>query len=64
MTIYSFLFIDENDLIGESKRIECFSDEQAIDLAAQEPGDYKAIQIWDGDRPIRLIGNPRNPAGA
>jgi hypothetical protein len=60
MTTYSLLFIDANEHIGRSRQIECPTDEQAVDMAAKESGDYRAIQVWDGDRPIVLIGNPRN----
>ena len=60
MTIYSLLFVDTNETIAQSKRVECVSDEQAVGSAAEELGDYRAIQVWDGDRPISVIGNPRN----
>jgi hypothetical protein len=33
-------------------------------MAAKEPGDYRAVQIWNGDRPIALIGNPVAAAAA
>jgi hypothetical protein len=55
---YSLLFIDANEHIGRSRQIECPTDQQAVDRAAKEPGDYRAVQVWDGDRPIALIGNP------
>jgi hypothetical protein len=61
MATYSLLFIDANEHIGRSKQIECPTDQQAVDRAAKEPGDYRAVQVWDGDRPIALIGNPRSP---
>ena len=60
MRTYSLLFIGANKLIGESKRIECSSDDQAIDMATRELGDYRAIQVWDGDRSVCIVGNPRN----
>jgi hypothetical protein len=60
MTSYSFFFIDTDEHIGMSAQIECLTDEQAMEVAAQEAGDYRAIQIWDGERPIAMIGNPRN----
>ena len=61
MATYSLLFIDANEHIGRSRQIECLTDQQAVDSAAKEPGDYRAVQVWDGDRPIALIGNPRSP---
>jgi hypothetical protein len=59
MATYSLLFIDANEHIGRSRQIECPTDQQAVDRAAKEPGDYRAVQVWDGDRPIVL--NPRSP---
>ena len=61
MATYSLLFIDANEHICRSRQIECPSDQQAVDRAAKESGDYRAVQVWDGDRPIALIGNPRCP---
>jgi hypothetical protein len=61
MATYSLLFIDANEHIGRSMQIECPTDQQAVDRAAKEPGDYRAVQVWKGDRPIALIGNPRSP---
>jgi hypothetical protein len=61
MATYSLLFIDANEHIGRSRQIECLTDQQAVDSAAKEPGDYRAVQVWDGDRPIALVGNPRSP---
>jgi hypothetical protein len=60
MTNYSFLFIDTNEHIGRSVQIECLTDERAMELAAQEARDCRAVQVWDGDRPIAMIGNPHN----
>jgi hypothetical protein len=60
MTTYRFFFIDTHEHIGRSERVECPSDERAVDIAAEETGDYRAIQIWNGDRPIAMVGNPRN----
>jgi hypothetical protein len=31
-----------------------------VDIAGQEAGDYRAIQIWNGDWPIAMVSNPRN----
>jgi hypothetical protein len=56
MATYSLLFIDANEHIGRSRQIECLTDQQAMDSAAKEPGDYRAVQVWDGDRPIALVG--------
>jgi hypothetical protein len=56
MTIYTFLFVDATERISFSKKIDCSTDEQAIDLAAQEIGNHRAIQIWDGNRSVALVG--------
>jgi len=60
VTTYTLLFLDADEHIGKSRQIECPSDEQVVDMAAHETGDYRAIQVWSGDRPVALIGNPRN----
>jgi hypothetical protein len=57
---YSLLFIDADETIGTSKQIECSTDEQVTNMARQEIGSYRAIQIWDGERPVCLVGDPRN----
>jgi hypothetical protein len=61
MTIYNLLFIDTEKHISRSAQIECLTDEWAIGAAALQAGDCRAVQIWDGDRPVALIANPRNP---
>ena len=45
MATYSLLFIDANEHIGRSRQIECPTDQQAVDRAAKEPGDYRAVQV-------------------
>jgi hypothetical protein len=57
MPKYTFLFIDADDAVGKSKQIECSTDEQAADMASQEAGEHRAIQVWDGERPVCLVGN-------
>ncbi len=61
MATYSLLFIDANEHIGRSRQIECLTDQQAVENAAKESGDYRAVQVWYGDRPIALVDNPRSP---
>jgi hypothetical protein len=60
MKIYSFLFIDTEEHISRSSKFECLTDEWAIGAAALQAGDCRAVQIWDGDRPVAMIANPRN----
>jgi hypothetical protein len=62
MTTFTLLFIDASENIDRSRQIESPTDEQAVDMAAREPGDYRAVQIWNGDRFIALRGNPRGRA--
>jgi len=45
MATYSFLYIDAEEHIGKSTQIECPTDEQAMEVASEEAGDYRAIQI-------------------
>jgi hypothetical protein len=60
MTTYSLLFIDANEHIGRSRQIECATEQEALDMATHDPGNYKAVQVWKGDRPIAMILNPRS----
>jgi hypothetical protein len=55
MTTYSFLFIDQDENIDRSRQVACSTDEQAMNTAKQEPGSYRAIQIWDGYRFIGIV---------
>jgi uncharacterized protein YunC (DUF1805 family) len=57
MTKYNLLFIDADEHIAMSKQIECSNDEQALNIAAQEAGEHRAIQVWQGERPVRLVSN-------
>jgi hypothetical protein len=56
---YRFYFIDANEHIARSREIKCPSDIQAVDMAAWEIGEYLAIQVWKGNQPVSVIGNPR-----
>jgi hypothetical protein len=40
-----------------SAQIECLTDQQAIDIAAHQTGDYETIEVWDGGRPVCRCGN-------
>jgi hypothetical protein len=59
MPKYSLLFFGADERIVESRQIECLTDEQAMQIASQETGGHVAIQIWEGDRPVGLVGNRR-----
>jgi len=59
MKKYNLLFIDPDEHIGMSKQIECLNDEHALRMAGQEAGDHRAIQVWDGNRSVCMIGNRR-----
>jgi hypothetical protein len=60
MPLYSLLFIYADEKIGESMQIECSTDEQAMAIASQESGGHLAIQVWEGERPVGLVGNVGN----
>ena len=57
MATYVFLFIGHTGRIEYSKQIDCLNDEQAIDLAGRETGDYRAkvVEIWNGDCAVGLV---------
>ena len=58
MATYVLIFIGFTGRVEYAKQIEGLSDEQAIKLAGQETGDYRAtrIEIWDGIRMVGLVG--------
>jgi hypothetical protein len=57
MTRLTLVFSDTASTSAEANKA---TDEQAVDMAAREAGDYGTVQIWNGDRLIALLGNPRN----
>lgn len=61
MPTYSLLFIDADEAICASMQVECPGDEEAASVASGQAGDHRAIQVWHGDRPVCLVGNPRAP---
>ena len=63
MPAYSLLFVDENNAINDSKRIECVSDREAVAIASRECGTYKAVEVWAGGRPLPVVGNLQVIAG-
>ena len=62
MATYRLLFIDDRQNLLWSRQVECGSDDQAIEMAAQEEGNHVGVEVWEGDRPVCLVGNPRRPA--
>jgi hypothetical protein len=54
---YNLLFIYADERIGESRQIKCATDEQVMAIASQEPGGHIAVQVWEGERPVGLVGN-------
>ena len=59
MPAYSLLFVDENNAINNSKRVECASDQEAVDIASRECGIYKAVEVWADGRPLTVVSNPQ-----
>jgi len=58
MTTYRLLWLDEKGNARKSGQIECATDRQAIDIAAHQTGAYRAVEVWDGARPVCRCGNP------
>jgi hypothetical protein len=58
MTAYRFLWLDEKGHVPKSTHAECTTDQQAIDLAGRQTGDYEAIEIWDRPRFVYHRANP------
>jgi hypothetical protein len=57
MTTYRFVWRDNKGNAPKSAQIECLTDQQAIDIAAHQTGDYETIEVWDGGRPVCRCGN-------
>jgi hypothetical protein len=58
MTTYRLLWLDEKGNARKSTQIECATDQEAIGVAGRQTGDYEAIEIWDGPRPVCRCANP------
>jgi hypothetical protein len=58
MTTYRLLWLDERGNARKSAQIECATDRQAIEIAEHQTGAYKAVEVWDGARPVCRCGNP------
>jgi hypothetical protein len=58
MTTYRLLWLDEKGNARKSTQIECATDRQAVDIAGRQTGDYEAIEVWDGGRPVYRCENP------
>jgi hypothetical protein len=61
MTAYRFLWLDEKGHVPRSTHVECATDQQAIELAGRQTGDYEAIEIWDGPRFVHHRANLGRP---
>jgi hypothetical protein len=57
MTTYRFVWRDNKGNAPKSAQIECLTDQQAIDIAAHQTGDYETVEVWDGGRPVCRCGN-------
>jgi hypothetical protein len=62
MPRYRLLFLDDQQNLLWGRDVECSTDDQAIEMARREEGGHLAVQIWDGERMVCLVGNPRGPA--
>jgi hypothetical protein len=62
MPTYRLVFIDDRENLLWSRHVECWSDDRAIEMAMQEEGSHLGVQVWEGERPVCLVGNPRGTA--
>jgi hypothetical protein len=62
MPTYRLVFIDDRENMLWTRHVECWSDDQAIEMAMKEEGSHFGVQVWDGERPVCLVGNPRGNA--
>jgi hypothetical protein len=63
MTTYRLLWLDEKGNARKSTQIEGATDRQAVDIAGRQTGDYEAIEVWDGGRPVYRCENPKAKRG-
>jgi hypothetical protein len=60
MATYQFRWLDRKGHVARIREIECVADQMAIQRAAQEIGNYAAIEILEAGRPVCLYANPDN----
>lgn len=58
MPVYRLVWLDEKGNFRKSTQIDCAGDQQAVAIAERQTGDYEAIEVWDGNRPVCRCGNP------
>lgn len=61
MQTYRLVFMDDRNNLLWSRQVECPSDDYAIEVASRQEGSHAAVEVWEGDRAVCLIGNPRGP---
>jgi hypothetical protein len=58
----SLVFIDDRENVLWTRHVDCWGDDQAIEMARKEEESHFGVQVWDGERPVCLVGNPRGNA--
>ena len=56
---YRLIWLDQDGRALKSTHVNCVTDDEAIDVAQQQTGDYAVIEVWDGSRAVCRCGNPR-----
>jgi hypothetical protein len=62
MPTYRLVFIDDRENVLWTRHVDCWGDDQAIEMARKEEESHFGVQVWDGERPVCLVGNPRGNA--
>jgi hypothetical protein len=57
MAKYSLLFLDDDQEVLIVARIECLTDARAISIAANEASNYRAVQVWESERPVGYLND-------
>jgi hypothetical protein len=58
MAVFQLRLRDDKERLVGTKTVECRSDQQAIDIAAQMKGSHTSIEVWHDNRSVCRIGRP------
>jgi hypothetical protein len=59
MPRYQILLFAPGGRLSRREEVECLIDHYACERTAEMMDDHVAAEVWDGDRPVARIGNPR-----
>jgi len=59
MPRYQILLFAPGGRLSRREEVDCLIDHYAYECAAEMMENHVAAEVWDGDRPVVRIGNPR-----